>query len=43
MHPKSLIHRNLVAFAIASITDFDKVAEVSAPLFKAGTAKCPIN
>jgi hypothetical protein len=41
MHPKSLIHRNLVAFAIASITDFDKVAEVSAPLFKAGTAKCP--
>jgi hypothetical protein len=35
MHPKSLIHRNLVA-AIASITDFDKVAEVSAPLFKAG-------
>jgi hypothetical protein len=34
MHPKSLIHRNLVAFAIASIIDFDKVAEVSAPYSK---------
>jgi hypothetical protein len=42
MHPKSLIHRNLVAFAKRLNTDFDKVAEVSAPLFKAGTAKCPI-